>query len=176
MVMKHIYIILLTLLVSCGDSQETPIIKEKKQELEFDPAISQMQVRGKATQTANSWSAYQKFITELENFDHSTAAAERLNLAVDDMIVSIPEEWTTQPIKSRLKVLETRVKAYHALLTHNSYETLVQQKRFDQLILALDQFKIQMMEAYELEKSDADLIKNLEELELELEELDTIVP
>ncbi|WP_438961827.1 hypothetical protein [Nonlabens sp.] len=172
--MRYVYTILFIFLVSCGDSQETPPIIEEKKELTFDPAISQMQVSGKATETANSWIAYQKFITELENFDHSTAAALRLNSTIDDMVASIPEKWTSQPVKSRLKVLETRVKAYHALLTHNRHETMVQQKRFDQLILALDQFKIQIMEAYELEKSDKDLIKNLEELELDLEETDTI--
>lgn len=47
-------------------------------------------------------------------------------------------------------------------------------KRYDQLIIGLDEFKIQMMEVYAQQKSKENLLKNLEEMELELEENDTI--
>ncbi len=170
--MKYINILLFALIASCGQTEESKLVEEQKQESTFDPAISQMDLRGEASQFNTSWVPYQKFITELENFDHTTPAAQRLVLAVDDMTVSLPEKISKQPVKSRLKVLETRVKSYHALLTHNSYSKKEQQKRFDELIIALDQLKIQMMEVFLLEKAEENILKNLEESELELEEKD----
>lgn len=172
--MKYTYILLLTLIISCGQENETAIIEVKKQEVPFTPTFSQIDLKGTAASFSDKWSAYQKFITELENFDHTAAAAKRLTISIDDMIASVPEKLNTQPFNSRLKVLETRVKSYHALLTHNSSEIVTQQKRYDQLIVSLDQFKMQMMEVFELEKSKEDLLKNLEEMELDFKETDTI--
>lgn len=172
--MKYLYFILLLLAISCGketkESQEEVVVQESN----FDPAVSRMELRGEAANLLTTWTALQKFITLLENFDHTTASAQELNTAVDDMAASLPEDITSQPVLSRLKVLETRVKAYHALLDHNSFAIAEQQKRFNLLIKALDQFKIQLMEVYELEKSQDELIKNLEELEKELDETDSI--
>ncbi|GAK88554.1 hypothetical protein JCM19298_3281 [Nonlabens ulvanivorans] len=168
------YLLILLLFISCGEIAETaPEVKQNK-ETTFNPATSRMVLKGEALQLSTGWEAYQTFITELENFDHTTAAAKRLTTAINDMTVSIPEDISSQPVKSRLKVLETRIKSYHALLTHNAYSSTEQQKRYDQLIIGLDEFKIQMMEVYAQQKSKENLLKNLEEMELELEENDTI--
>jgi len=173
--MKYTYLIILFILVSCGKTAETDqVIEQEKQGLDFSPATSRMELKGPAIQFSTSWIAYQKFITDLENFDHTTTAAEGLNLSIDDMKVSLPESITKQSVKSRLKVLDVRVKSYHALLTHNSYSSKEQQKRFNELILALDQFKIQMMEVFELQKAEENILKNLEEMHLEVKEKDTI--
>ncbi|WP_397302879.1 hypothetical protein [Nonlabens ulvanivorans] len=170
------YLFILLFLISCGETPETAPVVEQSTEISFDPATSRMVLRGEAQQLSTKWDAYQTFTTELENFDHSTAAAQRLATSIDDMIVSIPDEIANQPVKSRLKVLETRIKSYHALLTHNAYNTKDQQKRYDQAIIALDEFKIQMMEVFAQQKSKENLLKNLEAMELELEEKDSINP
>lgn len=173
--MKYTYIFLVLLLtISCGNHDEVAPVEKTEQEAAFNPTPSRMELRGTAAQFNTTWLAYQKFMTELENLDHTATAALRLNTAVDEMQLNVPEQLLTQAFISRLKVLETRVKSYHALLTHNSYKVAVQQKRYDQLILSLDQVKIQMMEVFELEKSQEDLFKTLEELEMELVEKDTI--
>ncbi|MGJ8683289.1 MAG: hypothetical protein ACSHWW_01610 [Nonlabens sp.] len=164
------FILLLFLIVSCGEKNAPIESNNTESEIAFDPAVSQMELIGDAARFNTTWVAYQKFITELENFDHSTAAAERLILAVDDMDVSLPEELNKQPVRSRLKVLETRVKSYHALLTHNSYEVSTQQDRYDQLITALDGLKIQMMEVFLLKKAEESILENLEDNLNDLEE------
>lgn len=164
------FLFILLLIVSCGKNQETLTVEDQKQEINFDPAISQMEVRGEARNISLSWQAYQTFIIELENFDHSITAADRLILAIEDMKTTIPPPFDKQPLRSRLKVLETHIKSYHALLTHNEYSNVNQQKRFDKVMISLDEFKIQMMDVYRLEKVKEDILKNLKEMELELEE------
>ncbi|GAK99012.1 hypothetical protein JCM19314_3043 [Nonlabens ulvanivorans] len=52
----------------------------------------------------------------------------------------------------------------------------INKKRYDQVIIALDEFKIQMMEVFAQQKSKENLLKNLEAMELELEEKDSINP
>ncbi|PQJ31754.1 hypothetical protein BST92_07375 [Nonlabens arenilitoris] len=153
------YLLLLVLFISCGQKEEPVPVVEQSLETTFDPAMSRMVLKGDAQQLSTKWDAYQSFITELENFDHSTAAALRLATFIDDMTVSVPEEVASQPVKSRLKVLETRVKSYHALLTHNTYDSKKQQERYDLVIIALDEFKIQMMEVFAQQKSKENLLK-----------------
>ncbi|EAS20936.1 hypothetical protein BBFL7_01828 [Flavobacteria bacterium BBFL7] len=170
------YLLIILLFISCGEQEKAAPVLNQDTETSFIPATSRMVLKGDAQQLSTNWDAYQKFITELENFDHSIAAAQRLATSIDDMNVSIPEEIASQPVISRLKVLETRIKSYHALLTHNAYSTMDQQKRFDQVMIALDEFKIQLMEVFAQQKSKQNLLKNLEQLELELEEKDSVNP
>lgn len=169
--MRFIFFILLAITLSCTSkkSQDKEEIEEK-QRVTITHTPSQMQLVGEAQQIASQWTAYRDFITSLENLDHTIATSEILIDHISDMKTSIPDSFQEQGIISRMKVLETRVNSYHSLLSHNQIETREQQQRFNDLVLSLDQLKIQMMDKISATKQEENLLKNLEENELNLDE------
>ncbi len=174
--MRIFYLILLIIAVSCTSkgNQEVEEV-EQIQEVTINHTLSQMQLVGEAQTVASQWIAYQEFITSLENLDHTTASSKQLVTHINDMKLTIPESFLEQGILSRFKVLETRVKSYNSLLTHTQIDPKEQQKRFDQLVISLDQLKIQMMDKFIAQQQEENLLKNLEENELLLDQpLDSI--
>jgi len=174
MMMKASYIFAIFLLLSCNSQEKDENqIPEETEAVTITHTLSQMQLVGKAQTIALHWVAYQEFLTSLENLDHTAASCELLIAHLNEMKTSIPEEFKEQGVLSRFKVLETRVKSYHSLLTHTQIDSDKQQKRFDQLILALDQFKIQLMDKFIADQQIDNLLKNLEENELHLDQPDS---
>lgn len=170
--MKVFWVIVLLLLSSCNSSTspKEEVITEKAPKLKITHSLSQIELQGIASASSQEWKAYQDFITGLENLDHTIASAEQLSTHIEDMKTSIPEKFNDQGLLSRLKVLETRVKSYHSILTHSEIDIATQQHRFNLLITALDQFKIQMMDVLKAQQQKESLLKNLEENELKLDQ------
>lgn len=174
MIMKAIYIFIAFLFLSCNSQEKDEIqVLEEAEDVIITHTLSQMQLMGKAQTIAMDWVAYQDFLTSLENLDHTVSSSELLITHCNEMQATIPEEFKEQGILSRLKVLDTRVKSYHSLLTHSQIDRDNQQKRFDLLVTALDQLKIQMMDKFTAQEQEENLLKNLEENELKLDQPDT---
>lgn len=168
-------ILLMLLMVACTqkkrtDSTETPVSDD-------DTAIyaqSKMTLVGEAQQVAITWEDYQQFITELENYDHSKPATNRLTELADNMVASIPRDLIEQPVMSRLVVLRTRIGIYGSAIRNKSLSKKERVKKYNDMILALDQFHIQLNEKLNYDQNILDLLKTLEgEFQ---EPTDTIVP
>ncbi|MDP5077992.1 MAG: hypothetical protein NWQ19_07850 [Nonlabens sp.] len=168
-------ILLMLLMVACTqkkrtDAAETPVSDD-------DTAIyahSKMTLVGEAQQVAITWEDYQQFITELENYDHSKPATNRLTELADNMVASIPSDLIEQPVMSRLVVLRTRIGIYGSAIRNNSISKKERVKKYNDMILALDQFHIQLNEKLNYDQNILDLLKTLEgEFE---EPTDSIVP
>ncbi len=116
---------------------------------------------GEARQEANNWIEYTKFETALENYDHSDVATQQLATLVKNMRETIPANLDNQAIKSRLLVLETRIKSYQSFLNYNSKTKEQYTSYFNAFTTALDQLRGQLNEKLEIDRQTTELIEEL---------------
>ena len=168
-------ILLLLLMAACTQKKRSDFTdKPVKSDGNATYAQSKMTLVGEAQQAAITWEDYQQFITELENYDHSKPATNRLTELADNMVNSIPSNLIEQPVMTRLLVLRTRIGIYGSSIRNNSISKKERVKKYNDMILALDQFHIQLNEKLNYDQNILDLLKTLES---EFEEpTDSIVP
>lgn len=160
--MRSILFLLVSLMmVSCNDQvkmEDTPDIINLA-EIKF--AATKIALVGPSQSLASSWIEYTKFETALENFDHSATATDQLATLVVNMKSSIPEDFDSQPVRSRLLVLETRIKAYQSFLKHTSKTTAEYKNLYDAVTVALDNFRGQLNEKLVADEQMKELIEEL---------------
>lgn len=116
---------------------------------------------GDAQQAALSWNDYQSFITELENYDHSKKATDRMTELVDNMSNTIPASLVEQPVSSRLVVLQSKLGTYKSAVRNTEMSKKEKVRRYNEFILALDQFHVQLNEKLNYQAKIDELLNTL---------------
>lgn len=166
--MKALYLIIAGLLINCTDhknnTQNEVIVKHEK-----TPAFmlkgSLINLSGTAQEISNNWKQMQEFTTSLENYDHSLSSTEIVVSHIEDMKITLPEEFNQPSIKGRLKVVETRFKSYQSYLNYNHIDRKEQEKRYNAILIAIDEFKIQLLDEINEQLQREDLLNKIKQLD-----------
>jgi hypothetical protein len=170
--MRSILFLLISLIVvSCNNQEKVEEAPNAINLAEIKFASTKIALVGPAQSLAANWIEYTKFETALENYDHSANATDQLATLVVNMKGSIPQDFDNQPIRSRLLVLETRIRAYQSFLKHTSKTTAEYKNFYNAVTIALDNFRGQLNEILEVERQKKELI---EELKGDLRDLNAV--
>lgn len=161
--MKFLYYIFLTLFFTTCTANQQEQEDTAAQNDDKIASYSSLKTRleGEAQQAALGWNDYQNFMTAFENYDHSKKATDRLTELVDNMPNSIPAVLVEQPVKSRLVVLQSKLGAYKSAVRNDEMSQKQKVERYNQFILALNQFHVQLNEKLNYESKIDDLINTL---------------
>ncbi|BAO54474.1 hypothetical protein NMS_0465 [Nonlabens marinus S1-08] len=165
------FLFLSFLLLSCDqDQKKEPTPKPVNlAEIPFD--TPRLTLVGNAASVTSSWEEYTAFQTAFENYDHSLEATGRLALAVKNMRDNLRPEFENQPIRSRLLVLESRVKSYESFLQYTTKTADQYEDYFNAIVTAQDNLTAQLNEKFEFERIEQELI---EELKTDLRDLNAV--
>jgi hypothetical protein len=156
-------IVLVIALSACTKkTQGEKPMQEKNDATAVSYASSRMTLVGEAQQAALAWEDYQKFMTELENYDHSKPATNRLVELADAMSNTIPSTLAEQPVLSRLVVLRSRIGVYGSAIRNNNLSKNERIIKYNEFVLALDQLHIQLNEKPNYDNKIDDLMNILE--------------
>lgn len=148
-------------LLSCNKNEEKEPATESVNLAEIDFATPQIALVGDARSLASGWEEYQRFETAMENYDHSEQATARLAMAAQEMEQDINMQLNNQPIRSRLIVLISRIKAYESFLQYRVKTAAQHQEYYNAIIVALDNFNNQLNEKSQVDRMQLELIEEL---------------
>jgi hypothetical protein len=151
-------------LVCCQQQQEQDQNDKpdlKLSELQFQE--SQIALVGEASDLVSTWKEYQEFQTAMENFDHKARTAASLAILVQNLAPSLPAQLDAQRIRSRIKVMETRIKSYASYLNYTTRTASGHEQRYNDFILTVDQFKNQLNEKAQFDRIQRDILEELKE-------------
>ncbi|WP_124978747.1 hypothetical protein [Nonlabens xiamenensis] len=159
-------LIMLCLLLSC--KKEVEVVTSSTQKVSFaDIKLRQpgIELIGKASRQMSEWPEYVDFSTRLENYDHSVAATRELVTAAQKMADTQVDHVDSQPVLSRIKVLQTRLGIYLSYLDYTVKDPEVRAEKFNDIIQALDELKDQIN--WKVNEYDENRRQLLEDLELD---------
>lgn len=158
-----IVFIILLLLASCTKKpQGTDDTLVENDTLVISYARPQMTLVGEAQQAALLWTDYQNFMTELENYDHSKPATNRLVELAGSMGNSIPTALTEQPVQSRIIVLRTTLGVYASAIRNKTMSKNERIKKYNEFVLATDQLHVQLNNKLNYDARIQQLIETLQ--------------
>jgi len=160
--MRYVFILLLSFsFTACNPEKETkPAVKPVNiAEIEFE--TNKIALVGSAQSMASNWEEYSKFETALENYDHSEEATGRLATSVKMMREHMDPFFNNQPIRSRLLVLESRIRSYQSFLKTKNKTADQYKAYFNSIMVALDNLRGQLNEIQEVERQKKELIEEL---------------
>ncbi len=161
--MKLSLVFLFTIIISSctPKKQQQQLVNEQSNAVGKEYNRVQINLIEDAQQATRNWESYQKFKTELENYDHSKAATTRLIDHAASMYTSVPSPLVEQPILSRLVVLQTRLGIYAAALRNKSMPKATRIKKYNDMILAIDQLHMQLNEKLGFQQNIDNLYQQL---------------
>jgi hypothetical protein len=160
--MRYILFLLIVLMVvSCNNQEKKEDAPNAINLAEIKFASKKIALVGPAQSLSSDWIEYTKFETALENYDHSANATDQLATLVVSMKGSIPKDFNSQPIRSRLLVLETRIKAYQSFLKHTTKTTVEYKNFYNAVTVALDNFIGQLNEKLVADEQMKELVEEL---------------
>ncbi|WP_194851894.1 hypothetical protein [Nonlabens antarcticus] len=168
---NFIFIVIGFILISCNEQEKQDDTRDPINLAEINFASTKMVLVGDAKAAASDWVEYTRLETALENYDHSVSATEQMASITSDMRTSIPLELNNQPIRSRLLVLQTKIKVYQSFLQHSSKTAAEHQQLYNAVTLALDNFIGQLNEVY---IRDLQMKELIDELKGELPDSDVV--
>lgn len=138
-------ILFLFLIVACKPAPSDT--SSKSNQLDYSTMnlkVTKMALVGKAQKESLKWQDYQDLITGLENYDHSISMTNKIIDHVDKMIEVKDGAFNHQTILSRMLVLKTRLSIYKSYLGYRIKTTDASIKKYNDIIIALDQLTDQM--------------------------------
>lgn len=158
---KFLFIFFSLFLIGCNDSAPEQEKKSDKNQEIIKRKFVSTQLIGEAQQIATTWKAYQNFTNELQLHDLSRKSTDRLIETVNAMKIDFPVDLTEQPVLSRLAVVETRLKIYRSYLSYTVIDQNEKLKRFNDFILAVDNFNLQLNEKPQYQQLEGTLLEQL---------------
>ena len=163
------FIFLLFFIFSCQQQEKEITSVQKVDVAELDFPETNTALVGTARETAVNWEPYVNFETAFENYDHSIEATQRLATLVGAMRQNLLADFDNQPIRSRILVLETRLKRYASFLGYTNKTAEGYQENYGRIVMALDHLRGQLNEKSYVDQLEQQLI---EELKSDLRDLD----
>lgn len=169
------YIILLLVTGSCNDNNEPAPVQSREAvdttALEDPIAVTNQEVilLPEAREITKDWLAYLTAQSEIENFENYTlndviSNATPIAEIMSSLRQTMPEEFKTNPIQTRLSVLYTKAKVMEHLAKNRPGQIEQIRETAEELPVEFNNFKIQLNELFE---------KTLEDFEQELEDYET---
>lgn len=153
-------------LYACEDEQSAPEPAQKTVQMtKQDLPETRVQLVGEAASETATWEPYQKFMVAFQDFDHRTDSAGLLNELIDKMLASIPENIDEPTLRARLTALRTHVAAYESFLDYNYQNPELGRKRYNEIVNALDNFHLQIMEILERNLMQEQIEEKLRQLD-----------
>ncbi len=143
---KCVALLLLALCFSCEKPVPSQPVENAVNLATIDLPETSIALIGETQKIASTWESYTSFITGFENYDHSPKATTRLAKKAAEMRLNLPSEFDTQPVRSRILVLQTRLSQYASFLTYNNKTSDAHKKHYTQIINALDHLNGQLNE------------------------------
>ncbi|WP_405378095.1 hypothetical protein [Nonlabens sp. Asnod3-A02] len=138
-------ILFLFLIVACRPAPAD--VSTKSNQIDYSTmnlSVTKMALVGEAQKEALKWVDYQNLITGLENYDHSIGMTNELIDHVDKMLKLEDSAFNDQTILSRMLVLKTRLSIYKSYLGYRIKTPEDSQRKYNDIITALDQLTDQM--------------------------------
>ncbi|WP_298949865.1 hypothetical protein [uncultured Nonlabens sp.] len=133
------------LIIACKpEPADVPTSEDQIDYSTMNLSVTKMALVGKAQKEALKWVDYQNLITGLENYDHSITTTNELIEHLDKMIALKDGAFYDQTILSRILVLKTRLSIYKSYLGYRIKTTEDLQRKYNDIITALDQLTDQM--------------------------------
>ncbi|MBT8262202.1 MAG: hypothetical protein KJO05_05235 [Bacteroidia bacterium] len=157
------FLIFSLLFSSCGKSEEKPAeLFEEAQDFSNgfgDKTMLFPKLISAAETEVSSWSVFEDFQNEMKTLNGSTLAelrvkSERLRLHTDSLRKKIPEALATQPIKSRLLVVDSRVNLLDQEINKSPIDSLTLEEHLRELTTATVNFYLQINEKLQKDKID----------------------
>lgn len=171
---RYTIIALSILFVTCNSTVQEEVIPGEKLDAEArfgNPSLKFPELTIQARAKVAAWSVFEDFKSELATVNGRTIAelkpkTERLELQTDSLIKKIPNELYTNPISSRLIVLNSRIKLLNQEINKATIDSLAVVDKLNELNIAATNFLLQINE--KLQKDIIDLQRiNDEKKELE---------
>jgi hypothetical protein len=160
--MRYVFILLLSFsLIACNQAEDKEPAAKPVNVAAIEFATNEIALVGSAQSMASNWEEYSKFETALENYDHSEEATGRLATSVKVMRQNIDPNFDNQPIRSRLLVLESRIRSYQSFLKVKSKTAVQYKEYFNSIMVALDNFRGQLNEKLVADEQMKELIEEL---------------
>ncbi|QSS97957.1 hypothetical protein [Psychroflexus sp. ALD_RP9] len=140
---------------SCSQTQEKTASKNTDfyaLKLSVD-TISIAQLSNKAEEFANEWDDYLAIKTEIArtkamNIGDALNNAENIIRISDSLKASLPDTFNIEPIKARLKLMETQARNQQQLLARKSQDTLAIKESIYKLIQSFSSLNTQINECF----------------------------
>ncbi|KQC32037.1 hypothetical protein AAU57_00890 [Nonlabens sp. YIK11] len=170
--MRYILFLFFSLvLISCQEEKRDTVKADKVDVSQIQFPKTQVALVGEAQGIASQWEAYTTFQTSFENYDHSIASTQRLATLAGNLRSNMIPEFDSQPIRSRILVLETRLRRYASFLGYTSKSADEYKEYYSNIIDALDNLNGQLNEKSYVDDLEQQLI---EELKSDLRDLDGV--
>lgn len=151
------------LLTSCGEPEEEPV-KIVAEAQDFSKIYGNSSIKfpkliGEAEAEVSGWSVFQDFQREINSLNGATLAelrvsTERLKQHTDSLGEKIPEVLATQPISSRLLVVNSRVNLLDQEINKSRIDSLSIEEKLEELTTATINFYLQINEKLQKDRID----------------------
>lgn len=159
------------LFYSCNQEQKDTLQSSRVNIAKIEFPETSIALVGNAQKIASEWEEYRAFEVAFENYDHSPAVTKRLATLVENMRDNLINDFDNQPIRSRILVLETRLKRYASFLEYNDKPESQYLTYYSDIIQAVDQLNGQLNEKDYYDQLEQELY---EELKSDLRDLDAV--
>lgn len=140
---------------SCDQTEEKTVTKNTDfytLQLKVD-TIAIAQLSNKAEEFANEWNDYLAIKTEITrtkamNIGDALNNAENIIRISDSLKVSLPDTFNVEPIKARLKLIETQAKTQQQLLNRKSQDTAAIKESIYKLVQGFSSLNRQINERF----------------------------
>jgi len=151
------------LLTSCGEPEEEPV-KIVTEAQDFSKIYGNSSIKfpkliSEAETEVSGWSVFQDFQREINSLNGATLAelrvsTERLKQHTDSLGEKIPEVLATQPISSRLLVVNSRVNLLDQEINKSRIDSLSIEEKLEELTTATINFYLQINEKLQKDRID----------------------
>ncbi|WP_299113984.1 hypothetical protein [uncultured Winogradskyella sp.] len=175
---KFLYILVLVVFFSCGDdnSKTTPkVLEEQKQDTKTITAkaiesfkYNDYILSEDAKKEVAQWTRFQELSTQISFLKKAdvtffTAEKDTLKVFLDSLKVSLPENINTNPINSRISVLETKLLKLNNDLTLDNYSVDNKLGSIRDLLIANSNLIFGINKKLEFDKRDKEAIRPYDE-------------
>ncbi len=157
--MHRLFFFFILLILSCNNPK--PEVEEVIPEnVELPSSGLQLPVlSAEARDALISWQRFQEFENDLKRINTGSlkrfsAESERMAVAADTLLNTIPEPLNTMIISSRMRVVNTRVKLLHEVLHQRGSDSLVLLENLQETNIAFTNLLAQINAKFEKERID----------------------